>query len=223
MSAKSQSQSNNLNTLRNCIHSGILLRRHVPWLRLDLFKSALTTSTAHPSRINALRVPSIIQSTSGTVPHVLVLNRIGMPSRDMYLVAVQRVVAHGFSAFLPPALEAWPMWVIVDLGDQVVGQVAVFVGDGVDDAVFAVDDALGELDLAVVSGHDHSHGAAILTPDGGGFALPGGSAGGFEEGFGPDDLDAAGKRCQLQNLAPRNCMIEGLEEVSRILVLALIE
>lgn len=193
MPAKSQSQSNNLNTLRNCIHSGILLRRHVPRLRLDLFKPVLATSTAHPSRINALRMPSIVQSTSGTVPHVLVLNRIGMPSRDMYLVAVQRVVAHGFSAFLSPALEAGPMRVIVHLGNQVVGQVAVFMGDGVDDAVFAVDDALRELDLAVVSGHDHSHGAAILASDGGGFAFPGGSASSFEKGFGPDDLDAAGK------------------------------
>lgn len=193
MPAKSQSQSNNLNTLRNCIYSGILFWRHFPRLRLDLFQPALTTSTAHPSRINALRVTSIVQSTASTVPHVLVFNRIGMPRRDMYLVAVHRVIAHSFSASLPPALEAGPMRVIVNLGDQIVGQVAVFMGDSVDDAVFVVDNALGELNLAVVSGHDDSHGAAILASDRGGFAFPAGSAGGFEEGFGPDDLDAAGK------------------------------
>lgn len=85
---------------------------------------------------------------------------------------------------------------------------AVFVGEGVDEAVVVVDDSFGEFDAGVLFGRF----VGVVSVVG---SSPGCAAGGCLEGFAPDDLHAACFLGHFLDLAAGDCAVESFEEFVR--------
>lgn len=94
---------------------------------------------------------TIFLTAGHTVPHVLVVNLVGVLCRDIDLSTKYRVILHDFSALLAPALETGAVGIVVDIGNHIVGKVAVLVSECVDESVFVIDDLLSQLDRGMVS------------------------------------------------------------------------
>lgn len=125
--------------------------RYIARLGLGLLQYAPADTAPRTSRVDALRVTTIFLTAGHTVPHVLVVNLVGVLCRYVDLSAVDRVVLHDFSALLAPALKTGAVGVVVDIGNHIVGEVAVLVSECVDESVFIINDLLGQLDRGMVS------------------------------------------------------------------------
>lgn len=129
----------------------VLLGRHIARLGLDLLQHAPAGTAASTLRINTLRVAAIFLATGRAIPHILVIDLVGVFCGYVDLSAVYRVILHCFGALLAPALEAGTVGVVTNVGNHIVGEVAVFMSECVDEPVFAINDLLGQLDRRMVS------------------------------------------------------------------------
>lgn len=151
MAARLQGKSPKL--LGNIVHNislcrrrnSVLLRRYIPRLRFDLFQStaAARTATAASIGVDTFRMATICLVTSHAGPNILVVDLIRMFCCNIDPSAIDGVISQGFFAFESPLLEACAVGLVADIGDHVIGKVTVFVGKGIDQAIFVVDDALG--------------------------------------------------------------------------------
>lgn len=204
---------------------GFLLRRHVPWLRLDLLEGACAASASLALWVNALRLATNLYNAPLTAPNVFVLDLIGMTRGDFDLAtAVQWVILHCLDTFPSPCVEICTVRLVLHIRDHEVEHMAKFVGQGVQKTVFVGDDALSELNAAFVSDDTDIGPFAGLASHHFAFALVESSAGGLLEGPGPDDWYAAGALSAVQNLSTRHsevqCLDDGLGE-SRLVVVKL--
>lgn len=149
--------SNSLHHLFDLLPNGALVvviiglpRRDIPWLGLDLLQNAPAQSAPRLGRVDALRVPPVLLPTVHAAPDVLVIDLVAVPGRDLDPAAVDGVVLERPGALGRPLLEAGTVRVVADVGDHIVGEVAVLVGERVQEAVFGVDDPLRQLDRGVV-------------------------------------------------------------------------
>lgn len=161
----------------------VLLGRHIARLGLDLLQHAPARTAASTLRINTLRVAAILLATGRAIPHILIIDLVGVFCRYLDLSAVYRVVLHSFGTLLAPALETGTVGVVVHVGNHVVGEVTIFVSECVDEPVFAVNDLLGQLDRRMVL--DPAVTACLAIWPMGNHSLPSpmGSTSGCLEGF----------------------------------------
>lgn len=114
---------------------------HIPGLRLNLQQlPILTLPTPNLRRINALGVSSVLLPAALTAPTILVINHIRVFSGDLHFLSIGRMRRQGVHAFRRPVFKAGSVRLVADVGDHEVCQVAVFVRQGVEEAVFGVDD-----------------------------------------------------------------------------------
>lgn len=92
------------------------------------------------------------------------------------------------------------------------------MGEGVDEAVFIVDDAFGELDDGVLFARFVGDVVAVAVD-----SSPCCTAGGCLEGFAPNDLHTACFLGHVLDLAAGDCIVECFEEFIRISSLLVIE
>lgn len=145
-------------------------------------------------------------------PYILPVDLIGVFGSHMDLATIHRVVLQCFGAFLPPELEAGTMGIVLYARDHVVGQVAVFVCQGVDETILIVDDALGQLDRGMVSDIGQSHGLSVWASDCISFGSPVSSTGGFLKRFRPGNPNAASLLRESADFSSTHGIVQVSEE-----------
>lgn len=113
-------------------------------------QNTFTSPTAHSSGVNTLRVPPKALRTVDACPHILEVNLVVVLRGDLDTAGVVGVVLEGLFAAKAPLLEACAVGIVAYPRDERVSQVAVFVRQRIDQTVFTVDDAFGELDASLV-------------------------------------------------------------------------
>ena len=114
---------------RTSLANGFLLRRRdVPRLRFDLLQTSLAPSAPRLGRVDALRVTSVVLGAINAGPYVLVVDLVVVFGGHFDSAGVDGMVLQCLFASESPLLEPGSVGVIVDFGDHVVGQMAVFMG-----------------------------------------------------------------------------------------------
>lgn len=106
----------------------LLRRRDIPRLGFDLLQTSLAPSAPRLGRVDALRVTSVVLGTINAGPYVLVVDLVVVFGGHFDSAGVDGMVLQCLFASESPLLETGSVGVVVDLGDHVVGQMAVFMG-----------------------------------------------------------------------------------------------
>lgn len=105
-----------------------LPRRDTSRLGLDLLQDTFAFTASMLARVDALGVASIVLTAVNAGPDILVVNLVAMSSRHFDPSPVNWVVSERFFTLLAPCLKTRTVWLIANIGNHVVGQVAVLVG-----------------------------------------------------------------------------------------------